>query len=211
MIQFLTSILETVAKLDAPPPIPVRSRRSDLFADVPVIDQFGKTHRFRTDLVRGKAVIINTMFTVCRGSCPGTSETLERVRQTMQKTFGGRVTFISLTIDPTQDSQQAMLEYAGRYGAAKPAAENTPPWLFLTGTPENVETLRRSLGFYDLNKKIDSDITRHASLLLFGNDHTDRWATSPAGLRDGLLIEPLRRILGETTEERFGIRIPSHA
>ena len=211
MIHFFTSLLETLAKIDAPANPPVRSRRADLFADVPVTDQFGKTHRFRTDLVRDRAVIINTMFTVCRGSCPGTSETLERMREVMKKTFAGRITFLSLTIDPAQDTAEALRDYADLYGAGKPSTKETPPWLFLTSTAENVETLRRSLGFYDLNKKIDSDITQHASLLLFGNDRTDRWATSPAGLRDGLLIEPFRRILGETSEERFGVTIPSNS
>ncbi len=207
MITFFTSLLETLAKLDAPAK---RPRRADLFADVPVTDQFGRTHRFLTDLVRDRAVIINTMFTVCRGSCPGTSETLERMRHTLQKTFAGRISFLSLSIDPAQDTPEALREYADLYGAGKPALKDTPPWLFLTGTPQHVDTLRRSLGFYDLNKKIDSDITRHASLLLFGNDRTNRWATSPAGLRDGLLIEPFRRILGQTNEERFGISLPTH-
>jgi hypothetical protein len=61
------------------------------------------------------------------------------------------------------------------------------------------------LGFYDLDNKIDQDISRHASLLLFGNDVYDRWSTSPTQVRDGLIFEPLRRILGSTLEERFGI------
>lgn len=205
MFNFLTTLLESVAALDSRP----RQRRADLFADVPVTDQFGREHHFLTDLVRDRAVIINTMFTVCRGSCPGTSETLERMRLEMKKTFGDRISLISLSIDPVVDTPEALKSYADFYGAGKPADKGTPPWLFLTGTPENVEKLRRSLGFYDLDKKIDSDITRHASLLLFGNDRTDRWATSPASLRDGLLIEPFRRILGETSEERFGVKIPT--
>ena len=56
------------------------------------------------------------------------------------------------------------------------------------------------------NNNSDADISRHASILLIGNDRTDRWATSPAQLREGLIFEPMRRILGTTPRERFGIQ-----
>jgi hypothetical protein len=70
---------------------------------------------------------------------------------------------------------------------------------------QETEVLRRSLGFYDLNARIDGDISRHAALLLFGNDRANRWSTSPSQIRDGLIWEPLRRVLGDTPAERFGI------
>ena len=203
MISIFTSLLETLAKIDAPPP---RARRSDLFADVPVINQFGQKFRFKEDFIKGRAVIINTMFTICRGSCPGTSATLQRLRVPLSKLFGKRVTILSISIDPSNDTPAALKEYANDYGASKPGAAAECDWHFLTSTQEHIETLRRSLGFYDLNAKVDADISRHAALLLFGNDKTDRWATSPAQIRDGLIWEPLRRILGTTTQERFGIR-----
>ncbi len=199
---FLTSLLEAFAGNESP----IRPRRSDLFADVLVTNQFGKEFRFKSDLIKDRAVVINTMFTICRGSCPGTSETLQRLRKPLSKLFGKRVTMLSITIDPKNDNVALMRDYADIYDAAKPASDDQCDWYFLTGTPANIETLRRSLGFYDLDPKIDSDITRHASLLLFGNDATDRWSTSPAQIRDGLIFEPLRRILGTTVQERFGLR-----
>lgn len=203
MISIFTSLLETLAKIDAPPP---RARRSDLFADVPVTNQFGQKLQFKRDLLKDRAVVINTMFTICRSSCPGTSSTLQRLRVPLSKVFGKRVSIISITLDPKNDTVDALKEYADIYEAAKPAVGEECDWHFLTSTPEHIETLRRSLGFYDLNAAVDADISRHAALLLFGNDKTNRWSTSPAQIRDGLIWEPLRRILGTTTHERFGIR-----
>jgi len=203
MISIFTSLLETLAKIDAPPP---RARRSDLFADVPVVNQFGQKFNFKADFIKDRAVVINTMFTICRGTCPGTSETLQRLRVPLSKLFGKRVTILSISIDPENDTPAALKEYADAYGASKPAGGNECDWHFLTSTPEHIDTLRRSLGFYDLNVKVDADISRHAALLFFGNDKTDRWATSPSRIREGLIWEPLRRILGTTTQERFGIR-----
>ncbi len=203
MISIFTTLLETLAKIDVPPP---RARRSDLFADVPVINQFGQKFSFKEDLIKGRAVIINTMFTICRGSCPGTSATLQRLRVPLSNVFGKRVTILSISIDPANDTPSALKDYADDYGASKFGGAAECDWHFLTSTPDHIETLRRSLGFYDLNAKVDADISRHAALLLFGNDNTDRWATSPSQIRDGLIWEPLRRILGTSTQERFGIR-----
>ena len=111
-----------------------------------------------------------------------------------------------MTIDPRNDSLITLKDYASLYGAGKPASKDECDWFFLTSTEDHIDKLRRSLGFYDLDSKVDSDITRHAALLLFGNDKTDRWATSPSQIRDGLIFEPMRRILGTTTQERFNIQ-----
>jgi protein SCO1/2 len=111
-----------------------------------------------------------------------------------------------MTIDPVNDTREVLAEYAAQFKAMTPSAPDQCDWHFLTGTPDDIETLRRSLGFYDLDRRVDADITRHAAMLLFGNDRTDRWSTSPTQLRDGLIFEPIRRTLGETTQERYGIR-----
>lgn len=205
MTSILASLLDGLAKVAAPQTAP-RARRSDLFANPPVFNQFGRKYRFKEDFIKDRAVVINTMFTVCRGTCPGTSATLQRLRAPLSKLFGKRATILSISIDPNNDTPAVLKEYANDYGAAKPAGEDACDWHFLTGTPEHIESLRRSLGFYDLDAKVDADITRHAAVLLFGNDQTDRWATSPSRIRDGLIWEPMRRILGTTPRERFGIR-----
>ncbi|MBU6385522.1 MAG: SCO family protein [Planctomycetes bacterium] len=188
----------------------IKPKRSDLFANVEVTNQFGSTFRFREDLVRGKAVVINTMYTVCRGSCPGTSETIARLRQPLSKLLGKRVTILSLSIDPAVDTPRALLDYADNYGAGQAADSKTCDWYFLSASVPDTETLRRSLGFYDLDAKVDQDISRHASFLLFGNDNQDRWSTSPTNIRDGLIFEPLRRILGTSVHERFGLPHPAN-
>ncbi len=203
MYSFLNQLLASSGTDEVSPP---RSKRSDQFANVPVTNQFGEVFRFKDDFITDKAIVINTMFTICRGSCPGTSETLERLRRPLSKLFSKRVTMLSVTIDPRNDSSIALKDYASLYGAGKPASKHECDWFFLTSTEDHIEKLRRSLGFYDLDSRVDSDITRHAALLLFGNDKTDRWATSPSQIRDGLIFEPMRRILGTTTQERFNIQ-----
>lgn len=186
-------------------PAPRPARRSGRFANVPLVDQFGTRLMFRDAFVDGRALIVNTMFTVCRGTCPGTSATLESLRATLSPVFGQRLTIVSLSIDPERDGPAALRQFASLYGADRRRPELCD-WRFVTGRPADVDRLRRSLNFYDLDPAVDADPTQHAALLLFGNSQSDRWAALPADLREPLLIEAIRRVAGFTFEQKYGIR-----
>jgi len=56
-----------VARALAEPPKSEGSSRAGSFPDVLVQDQEGKTHRFYDDLIKGKIVVINFMYTQCDG------------------------------------------------------------------------------------------------------------------------------------------------
>ncbi|MEZ5941086.1 MAG: SCO family protein [Planctomycetaceae bacterium] len=185
-------------------PQPRGPRRVDRFANVPMTNQFGKQIRFVDDLVAGKALIVNTMYSRCRGTCPGTSATLESLRTTLSPIFGQNLSMVSFTLEPEYDTPEVLARYAKIYGAGK-RVDHLCDWHFLSGTPENTRILRYSLDFYDLDPRIDSDVTEHDALLLFGNETTDRWAVLPAELREPLLIETIRRVAGTTIEQRYGI------
>jgi protein SCO1/2 len=160
--------------------------------------------RFRDEFVGDRALILNTMFTVCRGTCPGTSATLQGLRERLSPIFGDRLAIVSISIDPAEDSPRVLKQYAAVYGADRPRT-GLCDWRFLTGTPADVDRLRRSLGFYDLNPRIDADPTQHAATLLFGNPPKDRWAALPSALREPLLVEAIRRVAGFTFEQKYGI------
>lgn len=185
-------------------PPPRGPRRVDRFANVSMTNQFGEKVRFVDDLVTGKAVIINTMYSRCRGTCPGTSATLESLRATLSPIFGKKLSMVSFSLEPEFDTPDVMSRYAKIYGAGKPV-DHLCDWHFLSGTRENTRILRYSLDFYDLDPRIDQDVTEHDALLLFGNETTDRWAVLPAALREPLLIETIRRVAGTTIEQRYGI------
>src|SRR5947209_13916632 len=42
----------------------------DYFTDTILVDQDARPHRFYSDLIAGRTVIINLIFTGCRSSCP---------------------------------------------------------------------------------------------------------------------------------------------
>lgn len=186
---------------ETPPPGGIAAR----YPNVEVVNHRGERLRFRDTFIDGRALVISAVYTQCQGSCPGTSFTMERLRDTLGPVFGERLTMVSFTIDPLVDTPAVLGRYAANFGVAGPPARGRPDWQFLTGAPDAIDALRRGLGFFDLNPVVDRDKTRHAAVLLFGNSTSDRWATLPASLRDGLLVETIRRIAGFTWRQRYGI------
>jgi len=56
-----------------------------------------------------------------------------------------------------------------------------PGWLFLTGRPEDIQTLRENLGYYDpWEPDYGEDLTDHLGFLLMGNEPHGWWGTVPA-------------------------------
>jgi len=181
------------------------SRLVDRLPDVSLVNHRGERVRLVSDLLAGHAVIVNSMFTVCRGSCPGTSQTIHDLRPLLWPVFGPRLRVLSFTLEPETDSVERLRDYAAAYAAAE-RAPHLPDWQFLTGDSDAIERMRRGLGLYDLDPAIDRDPTRHAAVLLIGNPAHDRWTQLPSALRQGLLVEGVRRIAGFTAEQRYGLR-----
>lgn len=199
------SWISALCDIAAEPDDPSRRLISDAIPNVPLTNQFNDALRFRKDFVASQGVlIINTMYTTCRGSCPGTSAAIESLRQSLSPVFGKRLKFLSITLEPHIDTPQKLLSYSRIYGAGERKPELCE-WHFANIAKDNLETLRRSLGFFELDPQLDQDITQHASLLLIGNVKSDRWCKLPAELSEAAIIDTIRRFAGNTPEERFGI------
>ncbi|MBT8766060.1 SCO family protein [Metapseudomonas boanensis] len=139
----------------------------------PLLTHEGKTVRFYDYLIRGKVVAINMMYTSCTGTCPTATANLLQVQKMLGKRIGRDVFMYSITLQPELDTPQALKDYAERNKVA-------PGWLFLTGSPADIEQLRRSLGFYDPDPQVDGDKATHSGMLRIGNDAFDRWTMAPA-------------------------------
>ena len=133
----------------------------------------GRKLKFYDDVVRGKIVVINMMYTVCTGICPGNTANLMRVQEMLGSRVGRDIFMVSLTLRPEFDTPKALQAYRAQYGIK-------PGWTFLTGKPADVESIRRSLGFFDSDPAIDSDLSQHTGMLRIGNAVRDRWVMTPA-------------------------------
>jgi protein SCO1/2 len=149
----------------------------DYFGDVELIDQDGATPRLYSDLMQGKIVVINSFFTTCTGVCPVMAGNLVKVQEWLGDRLGSEVNLISISLDPANDTEERVHEYAERFGAR-------PGWFFITGEEANVQAAQAKLGQW-----VD-DPEAHTSILLIGNVETGLWK-KVHGLSDPAKIIPI--------------------
>jgi protein SCO1 len=147
--------------------------RAGYFPNTIVQTHDGRKLRFYDDVVRGKVVVFNMMYSVCTGICPGNTANLLQVQETLGKRLGTDVFMVSMTLQPEFDTPKALQAYVNSYGIK-------PGWTFLTGQPKEMDVIRRKLGFFNDDPKIDSDLANHTGMVRIGNETLDRWFMMPA-------------------------------
>lgn len=155
-------------------PRPRRAADDDsYFPNARLLTHEGKEVRFYDDLIRGKVVAINMMYVSCAGRCPTATANLLRVQKMLGERVGRDVFMYSITLQPELDRPQQLKAFVERHGVG-------PGWLFLTGEPSDIERLRLSLGFYDVNPEVDANLANHSGMVRIGNDVYQRWTMAPA-------------------------------
>lgn len=132
----------------------------------------GRKVKFYDDLMKDKIVILNFMYVKCDGKCPGTTANLVKLQQLLGDRIGKDIFMYSITLDPERDKPEVLNRYAKAY-------RTKPGWLFLTGDSKDVELLRRSLGFIDLDPARDAIRSNHIGMLRYGNEPMQLWAGCP--------------------------------
>jgi protein SCO1/2 len=145
--------------------------------NVELLTHEGKKVKFYDDLIKDKLVVINFMYASCEGICPTVMLNLARVHKVLGERMGKDIFFYSLTLKPEQDDPKALMEYAEMHGGSRPG------WYLLTGSPQNLELLRRKLGFTDPDPERDRDRANHIGNLRYGNEELMRWGACP-GMSD---------------------------
>jgi protein SCO1 len=132
------------------------------FSDVELVDQDGRRHRFYSDLLQGKTVVVEAFFTSCTTSCPVLAERLAALQERLGDRLGRDVYLLSFSVDPRTDTPARLKQYAERLGAR-------PGWFFLTGTKTNVDWALYKLGAYT------GPAEAHSNLLILGNEPAGEW------------------------------------
>lgn len=147
----------------------------------------GKKVRFYDDLVKDRKVVINFMYANCEGICPPVTSNLVQVQKMLNGRVGRDIFFYSITLKPEEDTPEVLKRYVEMHGVG-------PGWLFLTGQPEDIEALRRGLGFAYADPAEDADKSNHVGMLRIGVEPAMRWAGMPGMARPQ---QTLRTVLFE--------------
>lgn len=125
--------------------------------DTPVVDQDGKRLNFYTDLVKGKVVAINFIFTTCTTICPPLGATFAKVGALGGAHFGTDFHLISISVDPTTDTPERLKAWAGQFNAK-------PGWTLVTGQKADINDLLKALGGFS------ASVRDHSPTVLIIND-----------------------------------------
>jgi protein SCO1/2 len=142
------------------------------FPNIVLTTHEGKKVRFYDDLLKDKIVVINFMYVKCDGVCPGITANLVKLQKLLGNRLGRDIFMYSFTLKPEEDSPEVLRRYAEAYRAKK-------GWTFLTGTPDDMERLRRKLGFTDPDPKLDADKSNHIGNVRYGNEPLQLWGSCP--------------------------------
>ena len=172
-----TAVLATVlaftaayASLGAAPAAAQSRWGAAYFPNVALTTQDGDVVHFY-DLIKGKIVAIDLIYTTCEYNCPLETARLAQVQRLLGDRMGRDVFFYSITIDPEHDTPAVLKAYAQQYQVG-------PGWLFLNAKLDDVDLLSRKLGLYSEPNPENKD--GHMPTLLIGNEATGQWMRGSA-------------------------------
>jgi cytochrome oxidase Cu insertion factor (SCO1/SenC/PrrC family) len=152
--------------------------------DVRIYDQSGTRINFYADLVKGRTVAINFIFTTCTTICPPLTATFRRVQREL-KASAVEAQLISVSVDPATDTPERLRDFAAKFGAES-------GWTFVTGDKREIDSLLKAFGVAVTDKN------DHTPMILIGNDAANFWTrayglSSPASLTKSITEAAARR------------------
>ena len=112
--------------------------------DLTLTDQNGAPVKLG-ELAAGDAPVIMTfMYTSCTTNCPALAATMSQVQRDLGPD-AAKARFVSISIDPDQDTPARMREFLAKHDAK-------PGWQFLTGTLQQSEAIQRAFDIYRGNR-----------------------------------------------------------
>jgi protein SCO1/2 len=182
--------------LASPAAVSQQSRwRADYFPNVELTDQNGRRLRFYDDIIRGKVVSINFIFTTCTDICPLDTAQLRRVQQILGDRVGRDVHMYSISVDPDRDTPASLRRFMRSYDIG-------PGWTFLVGSREDVDLLQRRLGVRPISP--NGRLEEHDTNIIMGNEVTGQWIRRSAYENPQLLAN----LLGSRLQNHLPAGVP---
>ncbi|HVA84495.1 MAG TPA: SCO family protein [Candidatus Binataceae bacterium] len=160
---------------------------SDCLPAITLVDQHG--HDVTLASLKGRPVLIDFIYTTCPGPCPLMTARMAVVAKLLGPKLGRQVTLVSITIDPEHDQPAELEKYARARGADEPG------WLFLTGTPAQID---RVLALYHLRRMRNPDgtVNHAAASFLLGPDGHQVRQYQPLEVKASAVVADIERALG---------------
>jgi protein SCO1 len=154
------------------------------FPNIPLVTHEGKHVRFYDDLIKDKTVSLNFFFAKCDEICPLVMANLTKVQKLLGSQVGRDIFLYSFTLKPEEDTLEVLRRHREMYHAG-------PGWTFLTAKPDDMEKLRKAIGFTYPEPAIDKDKTQHIGNIRYGNEPLMLWSACPGMAHANWIVETL--------------------
>ncbi|WP_237062798.1 SCO family protein [Loktanella sp. M215] len=139
-------------------------RDAGYFTNLPLVTQDGQTVALYDDLIAGKIVVFNFIYTDCNDLCSFTTARMVQIADWLGDRVGRDIFIYSISLDPVNDTPEKLRAFAAGFGI-----EPGLGWTFLTGDPADIDVIRRKLG------ERGDNLYDHRSDMLIGNADRDFW------------------------------------
>ena len=181
-----TEVASQDAEAQASEPVATGPLSKMNIPDIEVLDQNGRTINFYTDLVKGRTVAINFIFTTCTTICPPLAATFARVQKELGDKVGRDVHLISISVDPVTDTPERLKAWGAKFHAGD-------GWTFVTGNKPQVDELLRALGASSASRE------DHTPTVLIGNDTVGSWTRAYGLAKASQLVQIINDALAGKT------------
>lgn len=134
---------------------------SSCLPDLTLVDQHGQ--RVSLASLKGKPVLFDFIYTTCPGPCVMITARMKSVANHLGPILGSEARFVSVTVDPEHDHPAELLGYAKEQGAERNG------WLFLTGSPGEIDRLMASFKLRR-QREADGSVDHVLEFFLVGSD-----------------------------------------
>jgi protein SCO1/2 len=152
--------------------------------DVMVLDQDNRQLHFYSDLVQGRKVAINFIFTTCTTICPPLTANFARIQKMMRARGEIDLQLISISVDPENDTPERLKSYATLFHAQ-------PGWTFVTGNRADLEKIWKA---FNINLAAKQD---HPPTVAIGNESLHQWVYASGLTTAGKLMGAITSVLGD--------------
>lgn len=123
------------------------SSNADCLPNITLTDAHGKHVSLAS--LKGKPVLFDFFYTTCPGPCLMLTQRMKLIADQLGAALGTKAWLVSITVDPEHDQPQQLANYVKEQGAA-----DTSGWLFLTGTPQQIDQV---MARFKLQRQRESD------------------------------------------------------
>jgi protein SCO1 len=160
------------------------SSTRDCLPNLTLTDQNGKKVSLAS--LKGKPALFDFIYTSCPGPCLMLTSRMRLIANRLGPLLGSKVWFVSITVDPEHDGPGELRNYAKQQGADQNG------WLFLTGSPADIEQLMSQFKLVR-QREADGTVDHVLEFFLVGPDGRQLYQYAASHAEPALVSNDIRQ------------------